>query len=266
MGLGRARGCPESPPRGGERFGRRGEPRASAPPWSAARSCAPLERGSRRPRGSEPRDARGRRTSVLAHDLKSPPPTDTGWGGSPNAPPSSRARTTSRRTPRRAAGPPWSGRGGSDDGGASCFTSGWAAPWCTTFYASAAAALQRDTIQRPWVASMTVAPHDKIPHRMAGYQIEKIDGKEGFGSGDGHLWRALSRRHDHRFAKFLLHLKHLLINGPSCSEMYRSAETSSFARDDVVGRRRGAASGVQGGRRYYTLSAAGRNRGDERAV
>ena len=26
--------------------------------------------------------ARGRRTSVLAHDLKSPPPTDTGWDGS----------------------------------------------------------------------------------------------------------------------------------------------------------------------------------------
>lgn len=123
VGLGRARGCPESPPRGGERFGRRGESRASAPPWSAARSCAPLERGSRRPRGSEPRDARGRRTSVLAHDLKSPPPTDTGWDGSRNAPPSSRARTTSRRTPRRAAGPPWSGRGGSDDG-ASCGT-GW---------------------------------------------------------------------------------------------------------------------------------------------
>jgi len=124
VGLGRARGCPESPPRGGERFGRRGESRASAPPWSAARSCAPLERGSRRPRRSEPRDARGCRTSVLAHDLKSPPPTDIGWDGR-NAPPSSRARTTSRRTPRRAAGPPWSGRGGSDDGGASCFTSGW---------------------------------------------------------------------------------------------------------------------------------------------
>ena len=44
---------------------------------------------------------------------------------------------------------------------------------------------------------------------MAGYQIEKIDGKEGFGSGDGHLWRALSRLHDHRFGKFLLHLKAL---------------------------------------------------------
>ena len=27
--------------------------------------------------------------------------------------------------------------------------------------------------------------------------------------GDGHLWRALSRRHDHRFGKFLLHLKGL---------------------------------------------------------
>jgi len=39
--------------------------------------------------------------------------------------------------------------------------------------------------------------------------FEKIDGKEGFGSGDGHLWQALSRRHDHRFAKFLLHLKGL---------------------------------------------------------
>ena len=57
--------------------------------------------------------------------------------------------------------------------------------------------------------SLIVAPHDKIPHRRAGYQIEKIDGKEGFGSGDGHLWRALSRRHDHRFGKFLLHLKGL---------------------------------------------------------
>jgi len=54
-----------------------------------------------------------------------------------------------------------------------------------------------------------VAPHEKIPHRRAGYQIEKIDGKEGLGSGDGHLWRALSRRHDHRFGKILLHLKGL---------------------------------------------------------
>ena len=48
--------------------------------------------------------------------------------------------------------------------------------------------------------------------------------------------------------------------------MYRSAETSSFARDDVVGRRRGAASGVWGARTYYSLAAAGRNRGDERGV
>ena len=47
--------------------------------------------------------------------------------------------------------------------------------------------------------------------------------------------------------------------------MYRPAETSPFARDDVVGRRRGAASGVRVGRRYYTRSAAsaGRNRGDD---
>jgi len=47
----------------------------------------------------------------------------------------------------------------------------------------------------------------KIPDRMARIGFEKIDGKEGFGSGDGHLWQALSRRHGHRFAKFLLHLK-----------------------------------------------------------
>ena len=59
---------------------------------------------------------------------------------------------------------------------------------------------------------------------------------------------------------------HLPIDGPSCSEMYRSAETSSFARDDVVGRRRGAASGVWGARRCYSLAAAGRNRGDESGV
>ena len=44
---------------------------------------------------------------------------------------------------------------------------------------------------------------------MARDQIEKIDGQEGLGSGDGHLWRDLSRRHDHRFGKFLLHLKAL---------------------------------------------------------
>jgi hypothetical protein len=42
---------------------------------------------------------------------------------------------------------------------------------------------------------------------MARIGFEKIDGKEGFGSGDGHLWQALSRRHDHRFTKLLLHLK-----------------------------------------------------------
>ena len=59
---------------------------------------------------------------------------------------------------------------------------------------------------------------------------------------------------------------HLPIDGPSCSEMYRSAETSSFARDDVVGRRRGAASGVRGGRTWYARAAAGRNRGDESGV
>ena len=44
---------------------------------------------------------------------------------------------------------------------------------------------------------------------MARDQIEKIDGQEGLGSGDGRLWGALSRRHDHRFGKFLLHLKAL---------------------------------------------------------
>ena len=48
--------------------------------------------------------------------------------------------------------------------------------------------------------------------------------------------------------------------------MYHPAEASSFARDDVVGRRRGAASGVWGARTYYSLAAAGRNRGDERGV
>ena len=47
----------------------------------------------------------------------------------------------------------------------------------------------------------------KIPDRMARIGFEKIDGKEGSGSGDGHLWQALSRRHGHRFGKFLLHLK-----------------------------------------------------------
>jgi len=61
-------------------------------------------------------------------------------------------------------------------------------------------------------------------------------------------------------------INHLPIDGPSCSEMYRSAETSSFARDDVVGRRRGAASGVRGGRTWYARAAAGRNRGDESGV
>ena len=59
---------------------------------------------------------------------------------------------------------------------------------------------------------------------------------------------------------------HLPIDGPSCSEIYRSVEASSFARDDVVGRWSGAASGLWGTRRWYSLAAAGRNRGDESGV
>jgi hypothetical protein len=39
--------------------------------------------------------------------------------------------------------------------------------------------------------------------------LEKIDGKEGSGNGEGLLWHARSRRHGHRFLWFLLHLKKL---------------------------------------------------------
>ena len=52
---------------------------------------------------------------------------------------------------------------------------------------------------------------------------------------------------------------HLLIDGPRSSEMYHPAEASSFARDAVVGRRSGAASGVRGAvKRSPLLDAPGR--------
>jgi len=47
----------------------------------------------------------------------------------------------------------------------------------------------------------------KMQTLAARFDFEKVDGEEASASGERHLWRALSRRHGHRFAWFLLHLK-----------------------------------------------------------